>query len=136
MSVVTNVAPAWKYAVAGSILVSMMSVAITWQLTRQIDRPTTFLTTTTTFPTSPESSFWKYLAMGSSAMVIIQWVIMYSCRKSCQLDLTPPDTTQMCAYDDTITLYVCVDNTSLDVYMYVDYTSLDASAHVYYKICC
>ena len=104
MSVRMDVAPVWKYAVAGSILVSLMSLMITWQLTRQITATTTLSTTiiANAQPNSQSEWVWKLVAVGSSAMVVLQWVWSCSGRKSCQLDLTPPDNADQDADDDPI----------------------------------
>ena len=65
----------WKSAVGGAILTLILSVPITWRLTRQLLVPVE-----EPHPI-PEPFPWKPMAMGCAATIFIQWIFSY-CRKS------------------------------------------------------
>ena len=64
-----------RYAVGIGLLACVLTAILTWQLTRQH-----FIQLQ---KHSSETKFYVFLAVGSAATLLLQWVIWSCCRKSC-----------------------------------------------------
>ena len=92
MSVVTASSIPWKYALGGAFVACLSLAPMIWRLTRQcpvpIEEP----------PPITQSSPWKYLAMGSAATIILQWMFGKCCRKSCHSPSKPSNSSEWVPY--------------------------------------
>ena len=76
MSVLSYSGRHMRYAVGIGLLACVLTAILTWQLTRQH-----FIQLQ---KHSSETKFYVFLAVGSAATLLLQWVIWSCCRKSCR----------------------------------------------------
>ena len=76
MSVATSTGISWKSALAGAVVALLSMAPLIWRLTRQ---------SRVMYNEAPEPKRYTpvmYMAMGSAATLLLEWMIIFLCRKS------------------------------------------------------
>ena len=89
MSVTTSTGISWKSAFGGAFVAFLSMCPMVWRLTRQSRIPSEET------PTPKYHAPLVYMAVGSAATIIVEWIVFFLCRKSrrilCDDPKTPED---------------------------------------------
>ena len=76
MSVATSTGISWKSAFGGAFAAFLSMAPMIWRLTRQSRIPSE------PTPTPKSSAPLVYMAVGSAAAILVEWIVFFLCRKS------------------------------------------------------